>query len=164
MDGTHHPQARVEYKGQYFPIDEELADMMPDIWDLGIRTSRSCQEHPTGKVWIEMDGAHVPTFVNAVAPRSDENPDLYQRVGAWEFSTFQVTSVSPLVMNEADKAKSWEYHATLWDGMVNPNTGERDSPESAFRLLISVLFPRSDLESVKKALKKAAMATPSSSG
>ena len=125
----------------------ELAPLIRTLWRAGFPTVRSCQEHMTGKVWVEFADAQAATlFLDAVAEPNDVGDSLWRRANAWGFGTFGERS-EPL-RGGVRPTDAWEYHITVSDDSYDNAAGRVVSKGPNFAMAVSVLFPRSDLTTV----------------
>jgi hypothetical protein len=145
---SEHETKLIKFEDQQAEIDVDIADLVLNLWKLGLRTSNSCQDGvPKGFAWIEFCSAwDAEMFLNLVAEYSEEPGSVYDRMTrAWGDET-------PL---------DWRYDCYRRDFGVNEeelNDHEVTTSFSGthdFRLSISVRFPRKDLHFVKQQIWKA---------
>lgn len=147
MNTTRHKQVLIEQGDLSADIDARIAPLVLELWKAGFTTTRSCQKHMAGKVWIEFAApAQLPAFLDIVITARDEDPELWRRATAWTFGDWARTS-EPLAT--VPLAEAWEYHVTIVD---EAEDGEGE-PFSCFAFGLSVLFPISDLARVIEAVR-----------
>ena len=134
-------------------IDEEIAPLIELIWNLGLRTSNSCQDNPAGMVWIEFAAEDAAEFLNIVAgDYDDEMEGLYNRIRyAWRPES-----------DEEEAAIGWwkfsvlPHDDSVMDVWLDEDTFEEKpiTKERDFHFSIGVRFPRTDLETVIQRMRK----------
>jgi hypothetical protein len=157
--GTLHPQVTVQVGEILAEIDRQIAPLVREIWRAGYETSRSCQRHLTGKVWIEfVRASDVQAFLDIVVTR-DAPSDLWLRANSWAFGMFGAQSGCVPVTLAARRdgavtaANVWEFHVSVEDYSFDNAAGCFAEPGPNFCLGISVLIPRTDLPAVTASLK-----------
>lgn len=131
-----HPTVEVSVGEWSEQIDVEIAPLIEQIWRSGIETTNSCQENPTGRVWIEfLTAFDAADFLDAVVGGFSQNPNsMYARI-----------------RQDSEEKERWEYSVhprdasleQVWlsdDEMQEVPTGP---PEFVFSH--SIRFPKSDL-------------------
>src|SRR6266478_2607913 len=81
-----HETKLVKYRDEQAYIDVEIAELVLNLWKLGLTTTNSCQDNvPKGFVWIEFFSSHdAEMFLNYVAEYSEEPGSVYDRMTrAW---------------------------------------------------------------------------------
>jgi hypothetical protein len=94
-----HPTVELQYMlGATVEIDEEIAPIVQAIWQLGLRTSSSCQGDPGGErahlIMPPEDLIRLLNLVSALAPEDDYDEGdeygfsrLYYRMAPWQLVT-----------------------------------------------------------------------------
>jgi hypothetical protein len=150
-----HETKLVEFGDQRAEIDVDIADLVLNLWKLGLRTSNSCQDNvPKGFAWIEFCSVYdAETFLNLVAEYSEEPGSVYNRMTRpWGDKTHL----------------DWIYSVCLTDFGVDIEYPDDDTFTTMFtgehdlRFSMSVRFPRKDLHFVTKQIWKAAYTRPRS--
>lgn len=149
--GTVHPQVEVSVGEWTADVDEEIAPLIRELWTMGCATYASCQRHTaTGKVWIGFcSPADVESFLNAVAlHQRKKHGSLWERADDWGFGWLGATS------EHIKRNGDWEYHVSVSDD-AHDDSADRfvafGHPD--FRLSVSVLFPRRDIQIVTERLQ-----------
>jgi hypothetical protein len=61
-----HETKLIKYKDQQAQIDVEIANLVLNLWKLGLRTSNSCQDNvPKGFVWCRRSNQNQPVMVES---------------------------------------------------------------------------------------------------
>lgn len=144
-----HEQVSIQVGAFAAEVDSEIAPLIVELWVAGWGTQKSCQNHnEMGKVWVAfVDTSDVEAFLNAIATHSDEHDSLWRRASDFWFQTTKVQS-------EHFRGGNWEYHASVYDEAYDEEHTTwvaHGSPK--FRVYVSVLFPRSDLQDVTERLR-----------
>jgi len=140
-----HPQVRIELDGVFAEVDEQLADLILDLWRLGLWTVNSCQDN-FGKVWIEfVGGGEAEAFASMVAGEFVFDAEaLYSRVLGWGAAE-DPESVWQFGIAPDDRNVKWEGpHPDQTPRVVGP-------PHIVFTA--SVRFPPTDLPEVKHRIR-----------
>jgi len=107
-----HPTVELQYMlGETVEIDEEIASIVQAVWELGLRTSSSCQGDPGGLrahlIMPAEDVIRLLNLVSALAPEDDHDEGdeygfsrLYYRIAPWELVTHEHPG-------------RWEYHTSF---------------------------------------------------
>jgi hypothetical protein len=137
-----HPFKVLDHDGERVEIDVEIVPLVELIWSHGLDTFNSCQNFDgDGLVWVEFDGPSATDFLNIVAGQDGELRGHMLHSVPIELDT-----------HEAFDAYVREHG---WTYSVLPRPGWGDDPEE-IRFLVSVHFPRGDLDAVVAALEGAA--------
>jgi hypothetical protein len=133
-------------------VDEELADLILEMWKAGIFTIMSCQEGPEsfgGRAWVQMPAESAEAFLDIVAPFDPED-DFYNRVtGMWEpddWETFR-------------REHAWQYRAEPMNLGVDEKELEDGSVEefavgpTSFEILVQIAFPPADIPELVRRLR-----------
>jgi hypothetical protein len=137
--GRAHRTVPIEHDGVAAEIDMAIAPLVLEVWRAGLRTVNSCQDNPSGFVWLEFESLGDATrFLDiAVQPAGavpDDLHDLYHRAFREGPGAF------------------WPLSRRLWLYKVLPrNTGQPDLVQADF--LLSVRFPQTDLPAVLERLR-----------
>lgn len=83
-----HPQVSIQVAPDYtLDVDDGIADLITEIWRVGLTTTLSCQDNrtkeaPSGCIWIEFtSAAEAEAFLDIVSgPYSDDPDSLYNRI------------------------------------------------------------------------------------
>lgn len=143
-----HRTKRVKYKDQEANVDIDIADLVLNLWKLGLHTLHSCQDNvPQGFIWIEFFSAgDAEEFLDFIAEYSEDLDSVYQRMcRQWGDKT-------PL---------DWQYEPHLRDYGVDERIVSDNEISSKFtgthqfQFSMSVRFPRADLEFVKERMRTA---------
>jgi hypothetical protein len=148
-----HETKLVEFGDQRAEIDVDIADLVLNLWKLGLRTSNSCQDSvPKGFVWISFCSSDdAEQFLNLVAEYDEEPGSVYDRMTRAGGDTTDL---------------DWRFDTDLTDFGVDMEYPDDDTFEPKFtgehdmRFSTSVRFPRSDLHFVKNRILKAVTAKP----
>jgi hypothetical protein len=145
-----HKTKHIKFKDIEADIDQDIADLILDLWKLDIGTTNSCQDNvPKGFVWIEFQTAYdAELFLNYVAEYSGDLDSVYQRLAhRWR----------------DDKPRAlWRYNVNVMDEGIhqelddNGDVVNETCDHHDFHFAISVRFPRTDLQYVKRRLREAA--------
>jgi hypothetical protein len=144
---TEHKTKLIQFGDWQAKIDEDIADLVLNLWELGLITLNSCQDNvPKGFVWIEFRSAlEAERFLNFVSEYSEEPGSVYDRMTReWGDAT----------------ALDWIYTLNLsnlgveHDPVSDDEILPRFTGRHAFHFSMSVRFPRQDLEFVKKQISK----------
>jgi hypothetical protein len=85
-----HPTKLVQFGDQQADIDVDIADLVLNLWKLGLSTCNSCQDNgPERFVWIEFSlVCDAEKFLNFVAEYSEKPGSVYDRMTrAWGNAT-----------------------------------------------------------------------------
>lgn len=146
--GERHKTVTVEVGRWRAEVDELIAPLVRELWIAGISTTMSCQGEVQGTVWIAFDdAAMLASFLNVVAEFDADPNSLYNRI----CRQFPVD----------DEDRVWEFGLLPDDtafcpedpGGENPKQAVPGAPTDVF-LLMSVWFPRSDLELVLQRVRR----------
>jgi len=127
------------------PIDEEIAPLIRALWERDIETVNSCQDNGDAhQIWIEFaTTSDASRFLDAVIGRLGDYRTLYGRAmgttmdtpDAWSYAVFPRNfGVEELIVND-------EVH----ERRIGPNDVD---------FSISIRFPRRDLDTVFRRLKR----------
>jgi hypothetical protein len=130
-------------------IDEAIVPLIQAMWEAGIKTYQSCQDMPSGYVWIQFESSHdVEKFLNIIAKYETVSASLYTRM-QHGYNSWPVPQVG-----------QWQYVVVaddLWADEVDAKNGDGQETydcEPEFMLLIGVHFPQTDLPEVLRRLKR----------
>ena len=142
---SEHEQVRVynPLMGRTIEVDEGLADLLQQLWALGMRTDNSCQENRPGMMWIEFPCRDAARFLNLLASSRDEDRDFYGR------------------MMEFSGTDNWKYNVLPGDLALRRDQGRGEDlieGPSEIVLDISVRFPLGDYDGVLRRVKAAVQA------
>lgn len=141
-----HKTKLIKYKDMEAEVDENIADLILNLWKLNIMTVLSCENNvPDDFVWIEfMSVTDAEEFLNiAAGSYSDDVHSMYNRIRqAWS-------------ENDDDDDDFWLYNVNIDDMNVSADiiddcVEEKSSGKPEFNVFMSVRFPLTDLEEVKK--------------
>lgn len=143
-----HKTKFIEYKDLSADVDENIADLILNLWKLDIVTLNSCENNvPQDWVWIEfLSAIDAESFLNIVANEySDDYNSLYNRIkNAWDGNTEE--NVWKISVNIDDLN-------VVYDEIGNDEVIETSIGKPTMNLIVSVRFPISDLLEVKKLIK-----------
>ena len=128
--GRAHKMIPVSAGGQSADIDEPIAPLVEEVWKAGVRTLHSCQDNPTGYVWIETESAADATRFVDIALSGDTG-DAAQK-GLRERALRQ----GPIGF--------WPLSRGLWLFKVSIDNQGGEGPVHT-KFLVSIRFPRRDL-------------------
>jgi hypothetical protein len=135
-----HKQIEISHpdSDETIEVDEGIAPLIKEIWNLGISTCNSCQENMPGIVWIEfLTARDVEEFLSRVVSGLD--PANNAKAGNWLYSR---------IIGENG---GWKYNAHPHDireyidkekGTLELNTSE----PCGIMLSISIRFPVADYQ------------------
>lgn len=143
-----HQTVLVELGRRRAVVDELIAPLVRELWIADISTTMSCQGEPQGMIWIAFDDAAMLTrFLNVVAEFEADPNSLYNRI----CRQFPVD----------DEDRVWEFGLLPDDAAFCPEESDGENPKLVVRgaptdvfLLMSVRFPRSDLELVLQRVRR----------
>jgi len=127
-----HSTRLVKWGAMEAQIDEDIADLILNLWKLNIPTVLSCQNNvPENYVWLmfpdSWEAEHFLTLVADGEDTDENNPDsIFSR------------------MSEFEADDKWLYAAV-----------QEYYPGHGFIVAISVRFPRSDLKYVEEKIEQA---------
>lgn len=151
-----HPAKHVAYGAMEADVDEDLADLVVELWRLGVDTASSCQDEGDsiaetghGTPWSERTAAahagrayvdlitvdDVRRFYDAVA-NAGPRDELYERLA------------HPAAPN------AWEVRVTVFDTLPSTGTGDWSRPSSFAPGVVRVRFDRSDIAPVIARLRR----------
>jgi hypothetical protein len=137
--GRAHRTVLIESAGQSAAIDELIAPLLAEIWKAGIRTLHSCQENPSGFVWIEFDSVlEARRFVHVALGRAQSGGAV-------------ASAMRRRALHEGPEA-FWPLSRKLWLYKVSPQNHAAEGLEVGFTL--SVRFPHQDLPLVLDAIQR----------
>jgi hypothetical protein len=140
----HHPTVELEYiLGEKVEIDEKIAPVIQAMWQLGARTSSSCQGDPGGErahiILPTEDLLRLLDMISSLAPDDDGDEGdelgfskLYYRIAPWEYVTHEHPG-------------RWGYWTSF----------HREDPAGLVRADTMVDFPHEDLPVLEGILKRA---------
>jgi hypothetical protein len=146
-----HPTRHVHVGDQSADIDQDIATLIEQIWQAGIRTAMSCQD-VQGAVWVEFETAgDLAAFLNAAG--------MYERGEGTLHSRIDGRVPGPGEPSETP----WKYKVLVFDRALHG--AEEVGPEGQpglvwhagppdFAVLPSVYFPRSDLPAVLERMRR----------
>lgn len=116
---TDHKQVHIRHKEMEADVDEELADLILNLWKINIFTFLSCQDNvPKGYVWIDFSSASdAEEFLNIIAEYDEDINSVYQNMMGTYIST----------------KSSWKYDIHIMDFGIENIISEDD---------VYDLFPR----------------------
>jgi hypothetical protein len=139
-----HPTIPLQYTlGEPVDIDEQIAPVVTAIWQLGLRTTSSCQGDPGGKpahlIMPTEDVIRLINLISALAPDDDADQGdnlgfskLYYRIAPWELVTHEHPG-------------RWSYSTSFL----------REEPGGHVVVDTMVEFPHEDLPVLERILKDA---------
>jgi len=135
-----HPFEVVHYEayGEHVEIDVEIVPLIRLLWAHGLDTFNSCQDYHD-MVWIEFDGPSATEFLHVVASHDDA-------LRGCALHSVPCEVDSPEMFDAWTRDHGWTYSALPWPGWG-------DDPEH-IRFLVSVHFPRHQLDAVVAALRE----------
>ena len=93
-----HHEVHVTFGDQHADIDKAIAPLVKEMWRAGIVTSQSCQDSPSGWIWLEFVSSFaLEKFLNIVGDYDSAVGSLHDRmlhgydrlggprVGQWRF-------------------------------------------------------------------------------
>jgi hypothetical protein len=72
--GQVHPQVPVRHGGQSAMVDVDIAALVAGIWRCGIRTFTSCQDDPSGRVFLSLRAGDAGRLVRLLARPGQDDP------------------------------------------------------------------------------------------
>lgn len=148
---TTHEQVHISLEDDEADVDKEMAPIILECWKNDIWTLLSCQENHPGVAWIEFLSPYCASkFMDIVANKYESKlKSLYNRIaGNWD-------SIS-------EELEKWEYNILPFDFNLTQTPDENDEylnethtgkPEFGFS--VSIRFPRSDMKTILRRLRKA---------
>jgi hypothetical protein len=132
--GTRHAQVLVKHGDRAAEVDEAIADLILELWRADLDTFMSCQDAPTGWVWIMLPATSANRLLEIIrCGCGPEGEDLCRRaLEEW-----------PPV--EAPMGSRYRSNQSAWEG----DTWRYD-PWAHF---ISVRFPTDDYRPVLRSLR-----------
>jgi len=138
-----HRTVKVQVGEMQADIDEEIAPLIRELWEAGIETLNSCQDNPSGFVWVQFaTTTDAAAFLDIVAQYDDEPDGLYARI------TGRCDCLD-------DSPPPWQYHAHPEDYCLVEGYTDDDGEveywhegDPEFFFWMSVRFPRSDYPTV----------------
>lgn len=79
--GQLHPQVLVRHGSQQAMIDAAIAELVAGIWWCGIRTTRSCQDDPDGRVFLSLRAGDADRLVRLLARPGQGDPLMAAMLG-----------------------------------------------------------------------------------
>jgi hypothetical protein len=77
---TRHPQVLIEHGSLTAAIDEAIADLILELWRADLATLMSCQDSPTGWIWILLPTASTHRLLDIISSASGpQGEDLARR-------------------------------------------------------------------------------------
>ena len=130
------------FENEYISIDEEISDLIKVLWTAGIDTDNSCQDNPTGFIWLEFASVdNAERFINLIRkPLYKSEPNFAD----WLFSRIEG--------GEGKQLKPWKHKAILKDsGHLLDDEYHSKQPEY---YSISIRFPKEDYREVIRLLSQ----------
>ena len=141
---TEHKQKEV-YNPLYeeiVEVDEDIAELLEQLWALDILTFDACQESQPGTMWIAIPSFAVERFLDIIASNRDEEED-------------PSTSIYNRMMGMG-WGGDWQYDALVSDLAGMPDEATKTiivQGKSVIALHVYIRFPKSDYDEVLAAVK-----------
>lgn len=139
IDSHHMISVYNPFYKKYMKIDEEIVDLIKEIWSAGIQTNNSCQDNvPKGFVWISFTNSlEVQKFLKIIFEGLSTEDNKYRDV-----------SIRGLY-SRYYYPKSWKYDIIFY-AWTPTDEDEDEDDETVLDIdhSVSIRFPTEDLEFV----------------
>jgi hypothetical protein len=130
---TTHPQVFISDGAICADVDEGIADLILELWRAGIDTYLSCQNDPSGRVWIDMPIQAAKSFLTIAArPFDDDMESICNR---------SVGQSAPDDFERYLTERAWHYAVRPWNCSEDEGTVDVEAD-------FSVRFPQTDYDEV----------------
>lgn len=150
----HHRSVAVEHpSGPIIDVDEDLAELVPLLWQAGVETEQSCQDMG-GLVWLVLASVDELLRLLEIVGVYDPDPDsLYQRLADHEVAAHDSTAPK--------EPTQWRYRLNPFP-LLDPDEWDDDADEPAvptglgrvpWATNVTVEFPHQDIRRVTELVR-----------